>query len=142
MSRLVMSAVVGVWLLAGSAAAADLQVGQTWSCSSADPARQLFVTIGRVEPYGKGTVVHVSLFNRAPGAVPGELAHAPIDLEVLLKSCPKIETPSIPLSSRFEGGYGQWRDAHGGVFTIPVERIYGIVVDQVAKARQGGLNVQ
>jgi hypothetical protein len=129
--------------LIGQAAAADFMVGETRACLSGDPSEQLRVTIGRVEPYGKGlTVVHVSLFNKAPAAAFSGIAHAPVEAQVLAKSCPTVEAEVIPLSPMFETGYGQWREAKGGIFTIPIDQIYEIYVGQVVKARQGGLNVQ
>ena len=121
----------------------ELAVGQTRACLSADPARALHVTIGKIESFGSvGPVVSVTLYNTAPGSPLPGLAHAPIDAKVLVASCPSVERQTLPLSPNFEGGYAEWRKANGGVFTISVDQIYDVVLAQVAQARQGGLNVQ
>jgi len=116
-------------------ASTPLQVGQTRSCLSNGEGKQLFITVGRIEPFDQDhTAVSVSLFNEAPGAqVPG-VAHAPIDSVVLETSCPNIATHSFPLSPEFEQGYGQWKDANGGLFTVTVDRIYDMAVSAMAKA--------
>ncbi len=126
-------------LIPAWAVAADLEVGQTRACQSSGPGKQLYVTIGRIEPYANGqTVVSVSLFNRAPGAAMPSVAHAPVDANVLSVSCPILADHSIPLSPEFDSGYQQWRTAQGGVFTIPIDQIYDIGVETVAKSHQGG----
>ena len=134
----------GVFCLAPAwAGAAPLDVGQTLKCRSSSPDKSLYVTIGRIETHTDGRiVVGVSLFNRAPKAALPELAHTPIEAGALSASCPTLAETPIPLSTRFEEGYQQWRSAKSRVFTISVDRIYDIVVDQVAEARRGGPGVR
>ncbi len=125
-----------------TAMAADLAVGQTRACISANPAQKLHVTVGRLVPFGDTTAVSVTLYNTAQGALVPDVAHLPIDAKVLAASCPAVEAESLPLSPDFEGGFAQWQQANGGVFTISVEQIYGLAETQMTKARQeGGLNV-
>jgi hypothetical protein len=129
-------------LAPASAGAVDLEVGRTLSCQSSGLNKQLYVTIGRVETHTDGRIVaSVSLFNRAPKAELPVLAHVAIDAGVLAASC-STRTMTIALPPEFEDGYQQWLSAKGRVFTVSVDRIYDTAVDQVAKARQGGLSVQ
>ncbi len=139
-------ALAGTLCLAPTLATAtvtELEVGKTLKCQSTGPDRKLYVTIGRIETHTDGRiVVSVSIYNRSPKSGLPELAHAAIDAGVLSASCPTPAGGPIPISPNFEEGYQQWRSAKGRVFTVSVDRIYDVLVDQVAKARQGGQGVQ
>ena len=121
------------------ASAAELQVGQTRACPSEGPGKQLYVTIGAIDYYGEGhAAVSVSIFNRAPNALYPRVAHAPLDADTLTASCPTVVAPPIALAPGFEHAYQRWRADPVSAFTISIEQIYDIVVEQVSKAHKGG----
>ena len=118
---------------------ADLNLGQTLACASKDPARQLYVVIGRIEPLGGRAAVSVSLYDKQPGSPLPQMAHLPLDLEALAASCTPTTQESLTLSPLFESGYADWRkavEAHkAGVFSISVDDIDDLVRKQIAGAK-------
>ncbi len=139
--RLALAALLAGCMTPAAAGAADLTVGQTRICSSAE-GRQFVVTVGRIEPFGSDlTAVSVSLFNLAPGAVVQVLAHLPIEAKALEKSCPSLAAAQAPLAAQFEEGYRQWREAQGGVFSIGIDQIYDVIVQSLGEERPRGPNV-
>jgi hypothetical protein len=124
------------------ATAADLTVGQTLACNSKDPGKQLFAVVGRLDPLGPRTAVSVTIYNRAPGAIPNEMAHIPLDLAALTATCAPTSKVSLPLSGQFEGGYATWRAAvqtqGAGAFTLSIDEIDDMIRQQIAAAQHAG----
>ena len=118
---------------------ADLNLGQTLACTSKDPAKQLYVVIGRIEPLGGRAAVSVSLYDKQPGSPMPQMAHLPIDLEALAASCAPTTKENLTISPLFDGGYADWRkavEAHtAGVFTISIDDIDDMVRKQVVAAQ-------
>ena len=132
---IVLASVVFVGALGGAALAADatcnFQRGQEWSVKSGDGAN---VVIGRVENWHAEKVVHVSITNiQIPAGLPGagtstEISHAPFSCRSLRGSVGAlINTDSAP-SQGFEDGYQQWQDANGGIVTIGVDEVIGLML--------------
>ncbi len=122
------------------ASAAELAVGQTRACQSG-PEKQLYVTVGAIDYYGEGrAAVSVSIFNKAPNARYPRIAHAPLDADTLTASCPTVVDQPIALAPGYEHAYQRWRADPVSAFTLSIEQIYDIVVEQVSKAHQGGPN--
>ena len=121
---------------------ANVELGQTLACTSKDPAKQLYVVIGRIEPLGGRAAVSVSLYDKAPSSPLPQMAHLPIDLEALGASCAPTTKETLQLSPLFEGGYADWRKAveahHAGVFTISVDDVDDLVRKQIAAAQAAG----
>jgi hypothetical protein len=117
---------------------ASLELGQTLACTSKNPAKQLYVVVGRIEPLGGRAAVSVSLYDKAPGSPLPQMAHLPIDLEALAATCAPTTRESLLISPLFEGGYADWRKAlevhKAGVFTISIDDIDDLIRKQVAKA--------
>jgi hypothetical protein len=117
---------------------ANVELGQTLACTSKDPAKQLYVVVGRIEPLGGRAAVSVSLYDKAPGSPLPQMAHLPIDLEALAATCAPTTRESLLISPLFEGGYADWRKAlevhKAGVFTISIDDIDDLIRKQVAKA--------
>ncbi len=64
----------------------ELKVGQIWTIKDAPPTAHL--TVGRIETYGNGQVVHISVGGAqeyAPGFY-GRFGHMPFDRDALNKS--------------------------------------------------------
>ena len=124
---------------------ASIELGQTLACTSKDPAKQLYVVIGRIEPLGGRAAVSVRLYDKAPGSPLPQMAHLPIDLEALGASCAPTTKQSLQISPLFDGGYADWRKAveahNAGVFTISVDDIDDLVRKQIAAAAKPGETV-
>jgi hypothetical protein len=117
-----------------AAALADpaLAVGQVWSIKATPPS-PVQVLIGRIEPYGEGhTVVSVALTGVPTAHGPVPVGHLPFDKDALVASLGDLLATDQPIPSTFEAGYQQWKDAHGGVFTLPVDKVVAILQAQIA----------
>lgn len=106
--------------------------GQVWSVRSTAPT-PLRVVFGRIEPYGKGTVVHVSILDvPIPPGAPGaggatRVAHMPFDEAALAASVDAlVATGAAPLPN-FEDGYRQWLSDRGGVWSLTVSEAIAVV---------------
>ena len=51
------------------------------------------------------------------------VAHAPFDAEVLANSVDKLVGTSSQTAPQFDQGYANWKQANGGVFTVPVSKL-------------------
>ncbi|HEV7693920.1 MAG TPA: hypothetical protein VGO52_24010 [Hyphomonadaceae bacterium] len=94
--------------------------GQVWTFkgASADTAR---VAIQKIEPWGRGEAVHVSIYGLAPTArFNGEVSHMPFDRKVLEGSLDMLTTEKPRSDIGFAEGYQQWSSANGGIFTLSI----------------------
>jgi hypothetical protein len=119
-------------------ALSEPKVGDALSCTSKDPAKRLVAVVGLIEPFGQDRVAHVTLRNEAPGAVPGVIAHLPVQLAALEAGCPKPVDGPRQVDANFEGGLAQWREAvrtqRAGIFTISADQIYDFIRQNIARA--------
>jgi hypothetical protein len=110
-----------------SASAVDppaFQPGQMWSVKDSS----IKIVIGHIEPYAGGrTAISVSVFDvpcpPAMGCTTTVVAHAPFDSEALAKSVDRLIASKAQTAPGFESGYQDWKQAQGGVFTIPVSQL-------------------
>ena len=90
-----------------------------WTYRNAPPAADAqTLTVLHVEPHGDGTVVHV----RA-----GRIGHMPFAAEAVAASVVEHVGDEEP-GEDWREGYGQWREAGAGVFTVPVAEAVGTVL--------------
>jgi len=135
---MIRSAILPLALGVACAAHAAPNVGDTLACTSSNPAKRLFVVVGRIEPFGQGkTAAQITLISETSGTLLPRAAHIPIDLEALRASCPTLADQPRTLDANFESGRQQWLHARGGIFTITVDQIDDILQNQVASARSG-----
>jgi len=114
-------------LIFSAAQAADkptFQSGQMWTVKNSD----IRIVVGRVEPFGKSkTAVSISVFDvpcpPQAGCKTTVIAHAPFDADALADSVAKLVSTNAPTASQFQQGYTNWKQANGGVFTVPVSRL-------------------
>lgn len=109
---------------AQAADTAVFQPGQMWTVKNSD----IRIVVGRVEPFAKGkTAVSISVLNvpcpPEAGCKTTIVAHAPFDAEVLAGSVDKLVSTSAQTAPQFDQGYANWKQANGGVFTVPVSKL-------------------
>jgi len=108
-----------------------LAVGQEWSIKSS-PASATRIVIGRIEPWRDKVVVHVSILNVVISANPtmtvSEIAHAPFEESALARSLDQMTATSRSPSSQFESGYAQWKEQHGGIYTVTVSEMISLAI--------------
>jgi hypothetical protein len=115
------------FFIVATAQAADMtafQPGQMWTVKNSD----IRIVVGRVEPFVKGkTAVSISVLNvpcpPEAGCKTTVVAHAPFDAEVLADSVDELVSTSAQTAPQFDQGYANWKQAHGGVFTVPVSKL-------------------
>lgn len=109
--------------------------GQVWTFKHA-PSDTARVAIVRIEPYGDGQAVHVSIYglpNNPPGFA-GEIAHMPFDRAVLEASLDVLTEETARTDLPFRSGYAQWRRARGGVFTLSLIEAINVALGLVPPA--------
>lgn len=98
--------------------------GQEWSIKSSTESTAK-VIIGRIEPWRDKIAVHVSIVDipvaQETGAVRiSEIAHIPFEETALAASVDKLIATGVPPARDFDGGYRQWKEHNGGIFTVPI----------------------
>jgi len=109
---------------------------QVWEyhARARDPGSLL--KIQRIEAYGSAQVYHISVSGLHFGKSDAlqALQHSPVSVETLDASVTKLASAEFPVID-FEGGLAEWRQAKGGIFTIPVSEIVGIIDAQIGNAQ-------
>lgn len=109
------------------------EVGQVWTLRAPMEATAR-IRVGRIED--NGATIHISLWDVRPpipnpsGALqrPIWASHLPISSIALSRSVDQLAHESLPEALDLEPGYQQWREAHGGVFTITVAEIVDVIL--------------
>lgn len=134
----VAAAVLAGMGLSGQASPPEYVEGQVWEYRTRPQDAGSLLKVQRVEMMGAKKVYHISVVGvhfEAPGFV-GILPHLPVSDETLDASVTKLSTEKRDFpTSALDQGIEQWRKARGGVFTIPVSQIVGIIDEQTAKAQ-------
>jgi hypothetical protein len=106
----------------------DVTPGQMWSIKTM-PSTSAKVVIGKVESWGDGTVVHVSVIDaQIPQDLPGagrvtNIGHLPFEKGALAASLDQLLATGASPAPDFERGYQQWKSANGGIFTISIPEV-------------------
>ena len=124
--------------LSGQASSPKYVEGQVWEYRTRPQDAGSLLKVQRVEMMGAEKVYHISVVGvhfATPG-IAGILPHIPVSGETLDASVTKLsaEKRDFPTSALDEG-IDEWRKAQGGVFTIPLSQIVGIIDDQTATAQ-------
>ena len=124
--------------LSGQAKPPKYVEGQVWEYRTRPQDAGSLLKVQRVEMMGAKKVYHISVVGvhfATPG-ISGILPHIPVSDETLDASVTKLsaETRDFPTSALDEG-IEEWRKAQGGVFTIPMSQIIGIIDDHTATAQ-------
>lgn len=117
--------------------------GQEWAFATRPGEEAATLIVLRTEDMGAGnTVVHVAVRglrmrneNAATG-VSSEIGHLPFARSALDASGLTLRRDSVPIPP-FEDGYAEWRDARGGVWSLPV----AAVIDAMEEVLNHGTRV-
>ena len=117
-------------------------VGQVWEYRTRPGDEGSLLKIQRVEPYPNAPagdalrVYHISIIGvrLGPEHAPTDLQHLPVS-EVTLDASVTRRSESRAAFPTSDEGIAEWRAAQGGVFTISVAEIVGIV-DQTVSQHQ------
>ncbi len=60
------------------------------------------------------------------------VAHAPFDADALADSVDKLVSNGEQTAPQFEQGYANWKQANGGVFTVPVSKLPELLFNALA----------
>jgi hypothetical protein len=104
-------------LAAGSQS--DFAPGQMWSVKGSSAK----VIVVRVEQWHDRIAVHISIIDiPAPPDLPWltKIGHMPFDKDALAASVDQLVANDVKPVDTFDGGYENWKDAKGGIFTISV----------------------
>ena len=143
--RIITALTVGVALVAASpstqaASPQDYAVGQIWEYKTRDGDEGSLLKIQQVEdsPALKkmGPIYHISVvgFRLANAQVTPVLPHAPVSRETLDASVVRLSRAQVAFPDHAEG-VRAWREAEGGVYTIPVSLIVDLLDKQTANLR-------
>lgn len=127
--------------LSGQASSPKYVEGQVWEYHTRPQDSGSLLKVQRVGTMGAEKVYHISVVGvhfATPG-IAGILPHIPVSEETLDASVTKLtaEKRDFPTSALADG-IEEWRKAQGGVFTIPISQIVGIIDDQTATAQMQG----
>ncbi|WP_395645497.1 hypothetical protein [Terricaulis sp.] len=128
--RALLSALLAAGVTPAWAQAPEFAVGQVWSVRNLSGG---LATIGRIEPYARGTAIHISLTADTPLQLQGQLgptmqiSHLPVASEAFARSVETLQQTGGTPDPHFEDGYAQWRAAQGGVWTVDIAEIYASV---------------
>ena len=138
----IIAATFAVLLAVTAAKAADpmsLQVGQKWTVKDSSST----IVIGAIEPFATGkTAISVSVFDvpcpAAASCTTTIVGHAPFDSQALAQSVDRLVADHAATAPNFDAGYANWKQAKGGIFTIPVSQL----PDLLFKAIPAGKHLQ
>ena len=123
------------WLAGAPAAAPAYAEGQVWEYRTRPQDEGSHAKIQLIEKIGNGeTVFHVSLVGVRLGEdAAGQIQHLPVSRETLDASLTRLSDRAIhfPVIAQ---GHAQWREAKGGVFTIPLAEIATIAENALSGA--------
>ncbi|HJW40317.1 MAG TPA: hypothetical protein VJ476_03705 [Rhizomicrobium sp.] len=133
------AAIVVAVFMAAPASAADtttFEAGQMWTVKGSD----MRIVVGRVEPFGGGkSAVSVSVLDvpcpPTAGCTTTTVAHAPFDSDVLAASVDKLVATGVQPAPQFDQGYANWKQAKGGVFTVPVSKLPDLLFHAIGNAQ-------
>lgn len=113
--------------------------GQVWEYRTRPGEEGSLLKIQRVElPPGTGPgaeIYHISIIGLHLNGQT-ELQHAPVSREALDASVTRLSDSRVAFPDVMQG-ISEWREARGGVFTIPVAQIAQIVDQAIRRASLG-----
>ena len=109
------------------------EVGQVWRYQTRPGEEKSTIVIVKVESDETiGNIIHVSINGlkinnpQVEGGINEHVPHMPFSEDAIENCVVELIEEGVELPS-FEQGYNEWRNAAGGVFTIPVSEAIGII---------------
>ncbi len=124
--------------LSGQASPVKYEAGQVWEYRTRQQDAGSLLKVQRVEMMAQKRVYHISVVgvHFSTSGIAGILPHIPVSEETLDASVTKMSATRQDFpTTALDEGIEEWRKAQGGVFTIPISQIVGIVDDQTAKTQ-------
>jgi hypothetical protein len=123
-------------LLSGQAPAPKYAQGQIWEYKTRPQDAGSLLKIQRIETQGNLPVYHISVIGVHVGGsvTPAALQHLPVSDQTLDASVTRLSQATPDFPTTFEEGISTWREAKGGVFTIPVAEIVDIVDQTIPRS--------
>jgi hypothetical protein len=112
--------------------------GQVWEYHTRPGDEGSLLRIQKIENLeGFGRVYHISIIGVHFAGLPlsGQLQHAPVSDQSLDVSVTRL-SGSTTVFPDPAPGIAEWRQANGGVFTIPIAEVVGLV-EQTVRAQTG-----
>ena len=121
-----------------SFATATLQVGEVWTYKTRPGEESSTVTILKREELAGKPVIHIRVDglkvknSHAPKGLSDSIPHMPFDEAALTRSLVK-KLKSVEKLPDFSEGYAEWKNAKGGVFTIPLKDAVSFIEQTINK---------
>lgn len=115
--------------------------GQVWEYRTRPGDEGSLLRIQRIEDVEAfaedGPVYHISIVGVRFVGLPitGPVGHAPVSRHSLDASVTRLSSSDVVFPDP-ESGIAEWRNANGGVFTIPVAEIVDLIAKAVSSASQ------
>lgn len=134
MKRIAKAGLIIAALLNISAAPSRYALGQVWAYKTRAGDEGSVLKIQQIEQDLKlGPIYHISIirFHLSSPQMRPEIPHSPVSAETLDASVTHLVKSDVRFPDATPG-IEQWRNAKGGIFTIPVAEIVGIIDQQTA----------
>ena len=119
--------------VAAAAPPSRYKEGQVWAYHTRPGDEGSLLKIQRIEQAPSGTIYHLSVIGfrfHTPG-YEGVLPHEPVSQQTLDNSVAELR-PDPGTFPSADPGIAQWREAHGGVFTVTVAETLNFVDQTLA----------
>jgi hypothetical protein len=117
----------------------DIALGQVWSIKSAAPSSAKIIISG-IEPWHGKTVVQISVVDvpipQGLGGGTTTIGHMPFDKSAVVVSVDQLLATDARPPPQFEAGYGEWRAANGGVYTVSVDQAIQLLFETLSRGHK------
>ena len=117
----------------------DIAPGQMWSIKSTAPSSAKIIICGVESWHGK-TVVQISVVDvpipQGLGGGTTTIGHMPFDKPAVVVSVDQLLATDARPPPQFEAGYGEWRAANGGVYTVSVDQAIQLLFETLSRGRK------
>lgn len=127
-------ATIGLAFVSTASFAQDYTAGQVWQYKNRSQDSGSLLKIqktGKIGPENDRMIVyHLSIIGINVPGMDGTLSHLPVSKQTLDESVTMLANSAIEFPDPSEG-IRMWREANGGIFTIPIAEIVGILEQSI-----------
>ncbi len=103
-----------------------------WKYNSSEEDEKSYIVIRKIE----GNIVHISVYNILINGKVFNIAHIPIDYEILQHSLKEIfKNATYEIDESFDEGYENWKKSQGGIWNKPLKEIIMYVKDTILNSK-------